>query len=83
VSYGHGHRALRERWRPRVESESAFCWYCGGLIVAGEPWDLSHDPVDPSRYVGPAHAACNRDTRLEKRLRGSRGPGLMWSNPRW
>jgi len=83
MRYGRAHRDLRERWRPRVESENATCARCGLLILAGESWDLAHDPVDGTRYLGVMHQACNRDTRVEKRLRGSAKGGWRWSNPAW
>ena len=81
--YGHAHRRLRERWRPRVEAEAVCCARCGVLILAGEAWDLGHDAADAERYDGPMHAACNRNTATEKRLRG-RGRGrTRWVNPAW
>jgi hypothetical protein len=83
MSYGHAHRQLRERWRARVASENTVCMKCGLLIGYGEPWDLAHDPLDPTRYLGVMHRACNRDTRLEKRLRGIVKGGWRWSNPAW
>jgi hypothetical protein len=80
--YGHSHRKLREQWRPRVErGEVACCCGCGQVIWQGEAWDLGHDPLDPSRYLGPMRARCNRNTAREKRLRGRRRGGFRWRNP--
>lgn len=87
--YGYAHRRLRERWRPRVEAEAVACAICGGLILAGDPWDLSHDPVDAATggtsYLGPSHRHCNRNTVLERRLRGRgrQGKGFRWVNRAW
>ena len=86
AKYGYKHRRLREQWRPRVERGEVACClpWCGGLmILPGEPWDLAHDPMDPSRTLGPAHAACNRNTSFEKRIRGRRRGGFRWRNPAW
>ena len=83
--YGYEHRRLRERWRPRVEAAQVFCAHprCGRMILAGEAWDLGHDPYDPSRWLGPMHASCNRSTTLEKRLRGRGRRTFRWRNPEW
>ena len=83
VRYGYAHRKLREQWRPRVEAGAVYCAHpkCGRLIV-GE-WDLGHDPADPQRYLGPMCAACNRNTTLEKRLRGRVKRGFRWRSPEW
>lgn len=81
--YGYPHRKLREQWRLRVETGSVYCVHprCGRPIV-GE-WDLAHDPMDPTRYLGPMCASCNRDTSLERRLRGRVRGGFRWVNPSW
>ena len=81
--YGSEHRALRERWRPRVQAEDVFCARCGLLILADEAWDLAHDPMDRTRWLGPMHAHCNRNTALEKRLRGRRKGGFRWRSAEW
>jgi hypothetical protein len=83
--YGGEHQRLRARWRPRVERGEVACClpYCGHVIVPGEAWDLAHDPMDPSRWLGPAHARCNRNTTLERRLRGRRPGGWRWRSPEW
>jgi len=83
--YGYAHRRLRERWRERVERGEVFCSHprCGLQILPGQEWDLAHDPMDRSRWLGPQHAVCNRNTTLEKRLHGSGPLGFRWSNPGW
>jgi len=83
--YGHAHRRLREEWRPRVERGEVCCCYgnCGLIILPGEPWDLAHDPFDSRRWMGPAHARCNRNSVLERRIHGSGSGGYRWSSDRW
>lgn len=60
--YGGEHQRLRARLARLVEAGGVACWRCGGLIAAGEPWDLGHDDVDRGVYRGPEHRACNRAT---------------------
>jgi hypothetical protein len=31
-------------------------------ILPGQDWDLGHDDYDRSRYTGPEHRRCNRQT---------------------
>jgi hypothetical protein len=83
--YGYAHQQLRERWRPRVAAGEVACCLprCGLLIAPGEQWDLAHDPMDAGRYLGPAHARCNRNTALERRLWGRRRKGFHWRSPAW
>lgn len=84
--YGHAHRVLRERWRPRVERGEVACClpWCGGvMILPGEPWDLAHDPLDATRTLGPAHAGCNRNTAVERRVQGRGRRGFHWRSPAW
>jgi hypothetical protein len=61
--YGPPHRALRERWRPLVESGDVTCWRCGQRIEPDDDWDLGHDDHDRTQYRGPEHRAHNRATR--------------------
>jgi hypothetical protein len=83
--YGYKHRQLREKWRHRVDRGVVACCHprCGLPILPGEEWDLAHDPADSGRHIGPQHAACNRNTTLEKRLNGSRKGGFRWRSPEW
>jgi len=88
--YGYAHRALRERWRPRVERGEVACSLCGRMIERGAPWDLAHDPMDRTRYLGPAHARArhcltggNRNTTLEKKLQGLGRRGFHWRSSAW
>lgn len=83
TKYGYAHRKLREQWRPRVEAEAVTCAKCGALLIAGEPWDLAHDPADDTRYLGPMCRRHNRDTTLEKRLQGKRKSGFRWVSAEW
>ena len=88
--YGYTHQRMRADWRPRVESGAVACCLCGLIIEPGQPFDLAHDPADRTRYLGPAHARArhclrggNRNTVLEKRLRGRRRRGFHWRSPAW
>jgi hypothetical protein len=81
--YGYAHRQLRERWRPRVERGEVACCLCRLAIQPGEGWDLSHDPMDGTRWLGPSHARCNRNTSREKRLRGWRRGGFHYRSAAW
>ena len=79
--YGYPHQKLRREWAPRVEGGSVACSDCGFPIAPGEPWDLGHDRVDRSRWIGPSHRRCNRNTGLEKRLRGRKK--RRWRSDLW
>lgn len=77
TQYGAPHKRRRAREAARVTRGEAFCTapQCkhprGRWIAPGEPWDLGHHPSDRSRYLGPMHQACNRNTVLERSLRRS------------
>jgi hypothetical protein len=58
--YGNNHQKLRERWRRQVERGEVRCARCGRFIQPGQAWDLDHDDLDRSQYLGPSHQACNR-----------------------
>lgn len=70
--YGARHQAERRRYEAVMRRQGGVCARCGRWILPGAPWDLGHDPYDRSRYLGPMHQRCNRDTRLEKALRRGR-----------
>jgi hypothetical protein len=65
--YGRPHRRVKESLRPAVESGRVRCARCGELIRPGERWDLDHDDLDPSRYLGASHSSCNRATLTHAR----------------
>ena len=83
--YDSEHRRLRKSWEPRVAGGRVRCargadCECaevvagvrvGGLIRPGDLWDLGHDDLDRSRYVGPEHARCNRQTAKHRKLRAA------------
>jgi hypothetical protein len=76
--YGKLHKRLRAREAKRVAAGEAFCAAprCkhprGRWIAPSEPWDLGHHPFDRSRYLGPMHRGCNRNTVLERSRRRPR-----------
>ena len=74
--YGIGHQRLRKRWAPSVAAGMVACARCGGLIAAGEPWDLGHDDHDRSLPAKPEHEKCNRAT-------AGRQPGVRMRSRWW
>lgn len=59
--YGASHTRERAQWEPKVKLGIVTCWRCHELIGLNEPWDLGHDDVDRTQYMGPEHAnRCNR-----------------------
>ena len=60
--YGQSHYDLRKVWWPKVAAGRVVCHRCGRPILPGQPWDLGHDDYDRSRYTGPEHRRCNRQT---------------------
>jgi hypothetical protein len=79
--YGYAHKQRREREAIKVRLGKAFCPRCGRWIAPHEPWDLGHNPYDRTKWTGAEHRRCNRDTRLEKRLRRPRrfrAPAADW-----
>jgi hypothetical protein len=51
---------VRKSWVKAVEAGSVICARCGRLIQPGQAWDLDHDDLDRTQYLGPSHAKCNR-----------------------
>lgn len=60
--YDYRHQRLRAALKPHVDAGNATCWRCTQPIQPGDPWDLGHDDHDRSRYRGPEHTKCNRNT---------------------
>lgn len=68
--YSWRHQKMRAGFAPQVASGTVRCAKgadckrardgVAALIDPGEPWDLGHTP-DRRGYLGPMHAACNRD----------------------
>jgi hypothetical protein len=61
--YGSQHQKLRAQWAPIVALGNMPCARCGQVIKRGQPWDLGHVPGSRTRYRGPEHESCNRDTK--------------------
>ena len=51
-----------------VAAGVARCVRCGGLIGAGEPWELGHVDGDRGRWQGAEHRACNRATLTRRKV---------------
>ena len=85
--YGREHTDLRARYKPMVLAGGVKCARCHELIRPGEAWDLGHVPGDPSRYVGPEHARCNRATSVQWKAPPPEPEperdGLAHDDPRW
>lgn len=63
--YTGEHRQIRRRYEAQLQVSGALPCAdpapgCPGLVYDGSRWDLAHDHVDRSQYLGPAHARCNR-----------------------
>ena len=65
--YGAAHQQVRARYKPLVLAGGAKCARCGQPILPWQPWDLGHVPGDRSKYQGPEHRWCNRDTSSVRR----------------
>jgi hypothetical protein len=70
--YGTAHQAARRRLEPLVAAGMLECARCGKSIGPGSPWDLGHDDIDRSKYTGPEHRKCNRETTTRRMRRVSR-----------
>jgi hypothetical protein len=68
--YGSAHKKLRKEWAKVVASGLATCARCNDPITVGQPWDLGHDDLDRSKYVGPEHRRCNRQTSTHRKQQG-------------
>src|SRR5262245_4215339 len=62
--YGRTHRKLRQALASRVATGTVECARCHQPILRGEAWDLGHIDGSPTRYSGPEHRRCNRQTML-------------------
>ena len=58
--YGWQHQQARAEWAPIVATGRVVCRRCCHTIDRGQAWDMGHDDRDPTRYIGPEHAHCNR-----------------------
>jgi hypothetical protein len=65
--YGAQHQQKRRVWARRIAAgEPVSCARCGWPILKGMLWDLGHVDGDKSRYNGPEHQKCNRQTELHR-----------------
>jgi hypothetical protein len=60
--YSARHDTERRRLAPLVAAGGQICPRCGLPIRPDQEWDLDHDDLDPSRYLGASHRRCNRAT---------------------
>ena len=79
--YGAQHQRLRRRWAREVKEGLVNCARCGDVIYPYEAWDLGHVDGDKSRYAGPEHRHCNRQTATHKAKRRRRVQ-VAWVEPR-
>ena len=78
--YGEAHRQLRKQLEPIVAAGRATCARCGERIEPGQPWDLDHDDHDRRHYLGPSHAAHNRQTSLHRHEDARAGAAVAFFN---
>lgn len=57
--YGAEHDRRRRQWKARVDAGGVCCGHCGGEIVPGSAWHLSHPGDDRSAAPVPWHVRCN------------------------
>ena len=68
--YGATHQRYRRRWARLLEREGELpCARCGAPVTPTTPWDLDHDDVDRSRYIGVSHRVCNQRAGGQKAQR--------------
>jgi hypothetical protein len=64
--YGNSHQKLRKVWERQINKQpngpTVLCARCLRPILPGQKWDLGHDDYDRSKYTGPEHRRCNRQT---------------------
>jgi hypothetical protein len=65
--YGTLHQNVRAKWAVLVRAGGVACARCGREIEPTEPWDLGHDDHDRTRYQGPEHRKCNRQTKTHRK----------------
>jgi hypothetical protein len=53
------HQRAREHAAQAVATGTTRCAHCGDVIAVGAKWDLAHSD-DRRRWIGVAHAECNR-----------------------
>ena len=61
--YGAHHQAVRKSLAPAVAAGKVKCARCGFRILKDEAWDLGHVDGNKTKYRGPEHVDCNRDTK--------------------
>ena len=66
--YGTTHQRERRRYARILAATPLPCTRCGEPVHATNAWDLDHDDNDRSRYLGPAHSACNRRAGQPRRF---------------
>ena len=77
--YGWAHQQRRARLAPLVNAGMYACARCGERILPGALWDLGHvDESGKTRYSGPEHRRCNRQTELHG-VKRARAQTLVWS----
>lgn len=68
--YGAHHQRLRLRWKRLLASEGQLpCARCHKPVLPTDEWELDHDDIDRTRYIGVSHKLCNRQAGGEKSQR--------------
>ena len=79
--YGADHDRLRKRWVQRVKAGGVICGYCGGPILPGEEFDLSHPGDNKSAEPVPWHRSENRRYAASVTAPRRRGNQPRWAPP--